>query len=260
MHLKPCKSWFLMVWNFFGLRGTVLLAIWFSWEFLPYSFIAQAADIYGPACGKAVIDGIINPTEWTGASTKTFQMVNPNNQQVFEVTLRIVNDNNFLYLGLTINDDEFTTQAQFLPGGDAFRIDFDNDHCGSLFAVGDDTLIIQAGSPQFQDGYIVGGTSSPADTTGGGTSDGTGAASRQGSLNHFELKHPLCSGDLLDFCLHPGDIVGFRLEYLDAGAGGTYDGSYYYPGSTNTSLLILSSLVVLFSTCLSLANNSSSFR
>jgi hypothetical protein len=31
-------------------------------------------------------------------------------------------------------------------------------------------------------------------------------------------------------------IVGFRLEYLDAGVGGTYDGSYFYPGSTNTSL------------------------
>lgn len=202
----------------------------------PYSFIAQAADIYSPVCGKAVIDGIVNPAEWSGVSTKTFLMVDPRNQQTLECTLRVMNDRNYLYIGLTINDDEFSTQAEFLPQGDGFRIDFDNDHSGSLFAVGDDTLIIKAGSPQFQDGYIVGGTSSSEDTTAGGTSDGTGAASRQGSLNNFELKHPLCSGDLLDFCLHPGDIVGFRLEYLDAGAGGTHDGSYFYPGSTNTSL------------------------
>ena len=103
------------------------------------------------------MDGVINPAEWSSAATKSFQMVNPNKQQVFQVTLRILNDTDFLYLGLTINDDEFSTQAEFLPQGDAFRIDFDNDHSGSLFAVGDDTLIIQAGSPQFYDGYIVGG-------------------------------------------------------------------------------------------------------
>lgn len=217
----------------------VFMVIWISLGYFSNVYFAQAADTYSPGCGTPVIDGVINPAEWNGAATKSFQMVNPNKQQVIEVTLRILHDTDFLYLGLTINDDEFSTQATYLPQGDGFRIDFDNDHSGSLFAVGDDTLIIQAGSPQFYDGFIVGGESSPGDTSGGGTSDGTGAASRQGSLNHFELKHPLCSGDLLDFCLHPGKSVGFRLEYLDAGAGGTFDGNYFYPGSTDTSLSII---------------------
>jgi hypothetical protein len=236
MHPKFFRCRFLKDGGVIGLSVIILLFNWFSPDFLPNSFVAQAADSYGPACGGAVIDGLVNPAEWSGASTKTFLMVNPANQQTLECTLRVMNDRDYLYLGLTINDDEFTTQAQFLPGGDAFRIDFDNDHSGALFAIGDDTLILQAGSPQFKDGYIVGGTSSPEDTTGGGTSDGVGAASRQGSLNHYEAKHPLCSGDLKDFCLHPGEVVGFRIEYLDGGVGGTFDGSYYYPGNLNISL------------------------
>jgi hypothetical protein len=173
MNLKSCTGAFFRAWNKLGKHVMILLVIWLTLIFSPNFYTALAADIYGPACGVAVIDGIANPAEWSGASTKTFQMVNPANQQVLEATIRVRNDKDFLYLGLTINDDEFTTQAQFLA---------------------------------------------------------------EGSLNHFELKHPLCSGDLLDFCLHPGDIVGFRLEYLDAGAGGTFDGSYFYPGSNNTSL------------------------
>lgn len=209
MDVTPCKNCFLSLRDILGLSLKIIMVIWVSLGFPPNYFTAHAADTYGPACGTAVIDGIANPAEWSGASAQTFQMVNPGNQQVLEATLRVMNDKNFLFLGLTINDDEFTTQAQFLPGGDAFRIDFDNDHSGSLFAVGDDNLFIQAGNPQFSDQYIAEGTSAAADTTGGGTSDGTGAASRQGSLNHFELKHPLCSGDQRDFCLHPGDIVGF---------------------------------------------------
>jgi hypothetical protein len=59
--------------------------------------------------------------------------------------------------------------------------------------------------------------------------DGDGAASRVDNLNHFELRHPLCSGDVHDFCLHPGDMVGFRLEYLDAQADHTFGGSQFYP-------------------------------
>jgi hypothetical protein len=236
MYPKSFESCFFRIWIFSSVILVTSVVTWVVLSFAPNSFLAQAADTYGPACGMATIDGIVNPVEWSGASTKTFQMINPNTQKVLEVTLRVKNDSNFLYLGLMINDDEFSTQAEFLPRGDIFRIDFDNDHNGSLFAVGDDNLSISAGSPQFEDGYIVGGTSAADDTSGGGTSDGIGAASRQSNLNHFELKHPLCSGDQRDFCLHPGDVVGFRLEYLDASASGTFDGSYFYPGPEVTSI------------------------
>jgi hypothetical protein len=75
-----------------------------------------------------------------------------------------------------------------------------------------------------------------ADVDGNGTSDGTGAASRVGNLNHFEIKHPLCSGDSLDFCLQPGDVVGFRLDYLDAESNGSFGGNRFFPDTTATSV------------------------
>ncbi len=211
----------------------------FSLGFPPCAFLARAVDVFGPACGSAVLDGIVDPSEWARAAAKTFQMVNPGNQKIFEATLRVMNDRTHLYLGLTINDDEFSTLGSANGEDDLFRIDFDNNHSGSLFTVGDEVLHIHAGSPHFSDNYINGDpvpSSSRDDISGGGTTDGAGGASRQGNLNHFELKHPLCSGDFRDFCLHPGDRVGFRLEYLDFVDEGIFTGSYLYPGIEDTSL------------------------
>mgnify|MGYP005835705399 CR=1 FL=1 len=201
----------------------------------PIDVSAHIGGTFGPACGAATIDGVVNAAEWSGAATRTFAMPSSGSTPPFTVTLHVMNDGQFLYMGITINDDEFTSHAQYLPKGDGFRIDFDNDHSGSLFALGDDVLSVSAGAPQFEDGSIYAGTSARSDELGGGTVDGSGAASRVGSLNHFELKHPLCSGDALDFCLHAKDTVGFRLEYLDAQADGSFGGSQWFPGSGATS-------------------------
>ena len=122
-----------------------------------------------------------------------------------------------------------------IPAQNSCRKATDNDHSGTLFALGDDVLSISAGLPQFADNYIYAATSSQSDLLGGGTSDGAGTASRVGGLNHFELRHPLCSGDSLDFCIHPNDTVGFRLEYLDAEANGRFGSTQYFPGLTDTS-------------------------
>jgi hypothetical protein len=202
----------------------------------PMAASAPAGDIFGPACGAAVIDGVIVPGEWSSASTRTFQMVNPRGGEPFTATLYVMNSARYLYMGITINDDEFSTYAQYLPGGDAFRIDFDNDHSGAIYAIGDDVLSVAAGLPQFEDSFIVAATSSNRDAEHGGSTDGAGAASRVGNLNHFELRHPLCSGDALDFCLHPGDVVGFRLEYLDAQSDGTFGSNQFFPGREATSV------------------------
>ncbi len=166
-------------------------------------------------------------------------MVHPNSPVPFTATLYVMNSNNYLYMGITINDDELSTTGQYLPKGDGFRIDFDNDHGGTLSSLNDDVLGIAAGLPQFDDGYIYNSSSSSSrsDVQGGGTMDGAGAVTRVGNLNHFELKHPLCSGDPLDFCITPttSNTVGFRLEYLDAEANGTFGSSQYYPGAGDTS-------------------------
>ena len=199
---------------------------------------AHSGNIFGPACGMATINGNVDPAEWSSASTQTFQMVSPGGAAPFTTTLYVMNGGNYLYLGITINDDEFSTHGTYLPKGDGFRIDFDNNHSGALFTLHDDVLGIFAGAPQFEDSYIVGNpvsSSSAPDVNGGGTSDGAGVASRVGDLNHFELKHPLCSGDLLDYCLHPGDTIGFRLEYLDAQGDESFGGSQFFPGQGDTS-------------------------
>lgn len=197
---------------------------------------AHSRDGFGPACGSAALDGVVNLDEWSSASTQTFQMVRPGGGTPFTATLYVMNSVHYLYMGITINDDEFSPYGQWLPRGDGFRIDFDNDHSGSLFALGDDALGISAGFPQFMDMYLYNLPSSiRADVEGGGASNGAGAASRVDGLNHFELRHPLCSGDSLDFCLHPTEAVGFRLEYLDAEADGSFGGSQFFPGSSSTS-------------------------
>jgi hypothetical protein len=199
---------------------------------------AHSGDVFGPACGAATIDGQVDPTEWSGATMQTFVMAGSISTPL-TTTLRVMNSANNLYLGIAISDDEFSPIGQFLPQGDTFRVDFDNDHGGSLFDLGDDVLGISAGSPHFMDNFIDGDpvpSSSDEDIHADGTIDGAGAASRVVGLNYFEVRHPLCSGDPLDFCLQGGQVVGFRLEYLDAEANGSFGGSGYFPGNLGTSV------------------------
>lgn len=219
----------------------VIMAFTIQTPDLKYSSVEAAArsgGLFGPACGAAVPDGNVGSAEWSSASKQTFQMTSPNSAVPLTATLYVMNSGHYLYIGITINDDEFSASGTWLPHGDGFRIDFDNDHSGALFALRDDALNINAGIPQFEDNYLynVPNHSTTSDLNGGGTSDGFGAASRSGNLNHFELRHPLCSGDPLDFCLHPTDTVGFRLEYLDAQGDGSFGGSQFFPGPNDTSV------------------------
>jgi hypothetical protein len=205
----------------------------------PKPAAAHSSDVFGPACGKPLIDGEVVPGEWSTASQQTFIMESGSETEIQTATLHVMNSANNLYLGITIDDDEFSTVGQYLSHGDGFRIDFDNDHGGTLFSVGDDVLITTADQPQFHDSFVDGDpvpASSEADAENGGTSDGSSVASRVGNNNHFELQHPLCSGDSLDFCLKPGDTVGFRLEYLDAEANGDFGGTSFFPGIPDTSV------------------------
>ena len=203
----------------------------------PQRASAVERETYGPACGKPIVDGQVQALEWQDAYSQTIQLHSGGVPEPFTATVRVMNTANNLYLGITINDDEFTFQAQYLPRGDGFRIDFDNDNSLTLFTMDDDVLNANAGFPQFRDSYIT-GTPSPStsaeDVHDGGTEDGDGAAWRYVDLNHFEIKHPLCSGDKKDFCLFPDDKVGFRLEYFDAKGDGSFGGSFLYPGSSAT--------------------------
>ena len=195
--------------------------------------IAARQASFGPSHGSATVDGVTDCEEWSGASVITFEAISPDNAPPFIVSLRGMNDATDLYIGITINDEEFTTSATFLPRGDSVRIDLDNDRDGVFFETGDDAVIVSAGLPQFQDLFSSPTLDSPMralhDAEAGGAGDGIAAASRSRGLNHFEIKHPLCSGDPHDFCLRPGDVIGFRLEYLDGEADGTFGGKFFVP-------------------------------
>ncbi len=197
---------------------------------------ARADETFNATCGIPVVDGNVSSIEWSNAATMSIQMINPSAAPPFTTTLYLMNSANYLYMGITINDDEFSTYGNYLPEGDVFIIVFDNDHSGTLFDLENNVTALAAGIPQFEDRYIYNATgSNQSDILGGGTSDGQGATSRVNDLNHFEMKFPLCSGDNLDFCLDPTDIVGFRLEYLDAEGDGSFGGSQLFPGTTDTS-------------------------
>ncbi len=203
---------------------------------IPTRVSAHSGDVYSD-CGIALIDGNVHPVEWSSASTQTFDMVRSGGGTPFTTTLYVMNSGSYLYMGITINDDEYTTTGEFLPQGDVFVINFDDDHSGNLYEVGNSVLAVSAGIPQFDDRYLVADIgSNAADTSNGGTSNGIGASARVDTLNHFELKFPLCSGDSLDFCLDPSDTVGFRLRYLDAQPpDGNTESVQYYPGNLSTS-------------------------
>jgi hypothetical protein len=109
-------------------------------------------ETFGPACGSAVIDGQIGSIEWSSASTKTFQIVG--SQGSMTATLRVMSSKNHLYLGITIDDDEFSTASEFLPYGDVITFKFDNKQSGDMNALNSDVLHVSAGQPQFQDANI----------------------------------------------------------------------------------------------------------
>ncbi len=199
-------------------------------------FASPNTVVFGPACGQALIDGDIQSLEWSSAYSQTFRMFS--STEPFTATLYVMNGASNLYMGLIINDDEFTTQGKYMQDGDTLRIDFDNDNNGSLFTADDDVLSVFAAPPQYQDGHILETSKSTSkdDTEYGGKMNGKGAASRIGDWNHLELIHPLCSGDIKDFCLSPGNIVGFRLEYLDTEGMELNPISHLYPGTTQTDV------------------------
>jgi hypothetical protein len=204
---------------------------------VPMPVSAYSGDIFGPACGAAVMDGQVNPVEWSSASSQTFEMISPGGTPAFTGTLYVMNSGTNLYMGFTVNDDEFSTTGTWLPSGDSVVLIFDGDLSGSVNELNNNVLGLSAGLPQFEDRYIYDITygSNQLDTLGGGMANGAGAASRTEGLNHFEFRFPLCSGDALDFCVHTSEALGVRLEYLDAQADGSFGGNQFFPGTLDTS-------------------------
>jgi len=199
---------------------------------------ADSAHLFIPGIGNAVIDGYIDPTEWAAADSYALTMTN----STMTGTLFVMQNKTDLYLGFTIDDNEFTTGYSSGLYGDTMQFEFDDDNSGLLYDVGENKATIFAATPFYRDAHYINTTgSSTADTTVGGEENGEGLSARHGDKNHFELRFPLCSGDSYDFCLSPGSIVGLRIKYYDMvpDNGGFVYSAHLYPGGELTSLVTI---------------------
>lgn len=225
---------------FFVLLGLIILSFFLlhPTDNLPPVW-AASAHLFHPGIGTATINGSIEASEWVAADTYSLLMWNASSSSLTG-TLYVMQSDTDLYLGFTVDDDEFTTGSIYGLYGDTLQFLFDDNNSGSLFEVGENKFAAFATDPWYQDQFFVNttGSSNYDYTQTGGETNGEGMSGRQGSLNHFEVRFPLCSGDDFDFCLAPGDILGLQVKYYDVETSLNYS-AYLYPGGGNTDLVTI---------------------
>ncbi len=170
--------------------------------------------------GSATIDGILSAGEWDHAGSVDFLANLPSGEGggTTPATLFVMNDATNLYLAVrAVRSTLGQSSAGFV---------FENDHDG-LIENGDDELILNPSLP-FSDNFRTNVPPCPPglnqaacgflDTQFGGTTDGQGAATNNGTFTFYEISHPLDSpDDLHDFSLAAGDVVGFFLHLVFCG-------------------------------------------
>ena len=148
------------------------------------------------------MDGVINDDEWADASTTTFSLPEG------EVTIYVMNDRRSLFIAAKVADntlDEVVNVAL-----DIFTIDFDGRHDGQEFTVGEDTISIGARN-RIGDGFVGPGLDILDDSQ----IDVDGMVGRIGNFNHFEISHPIDSGDANDIAASYGQTIGARFIFFD---------------------------------------------
>ncbi len=198
------------------------------------------------------IDGIIDTDfEWAGAAGSVFVSTGG-----VEGVFYVMNDDSNVYMAVRTTD---STLSQDTNGTDSLWIYFDNDDDGVGPEVGDDMVgWFGYQSQGFRDGYSEGTYSWHSDTDDGGTSDGSAAATNDGTYNYFEISHPLdTADDTHDFSLSIGETIGFMIRFtVDGIDRGWWPSSYpatlrarlevipEFPILTFLSLFLLATLTV----------------
>lgn len=169
------------------------------------------------AFGTARVDGVLGPGEYPSSGctdfvTQTTGIEPP--EGPYRGRLCVMNDRSNLYAAVRIDNDSTISATGVLV--DTVGIFFDRGD--STARVGDDIIAASrvlgpldlAALGVVDNHYVVLGFSA-FDSAQGGANDVSGAIAMMEQL--YELGHPLCSGDLRDFCVQPGDRVGFCLDY-----------------------------------------------
>ena len=165
---------------------------------------AHSGDVLGAYTINApTIDGIIDEdAEWANAATVTFLIPEG------DATIYVMNDRRYLYIAAKVSDN--TLDEVVNVGLDIFTIDFDVRHDGLQFNVGEDTISIGARN-RAGDGFVGPGLDILDDQI----IDVDGMVGRVGNYNHFEILHPIDSGDANDINAVYGGTIGARFLLFD---------------------------------------------
>jgi len=203
---------------------------------------ANAQPVFYPGPGAATIDGVIDPTEWATAASLSLPMQFGDTQ--LTGTFYVMQSSTDLYFGFTIDDDEYTQDPVGKYGikDDKIDIFFDGNNNGILDEIGENVIIVHSQSPWLEDNfrYNVAGNYYQ-DINDGGIANGEGLSTRTNTMNHFEVRFPLCSSDTdHDFCLQTNDTLGFWIKYWDAFYDPAFDyDPMAYPGTETWDSLAL---------------------
>jgi hypothetical protein len=169
---------------------------------------AQKTNVLS-AFGAARVDGIFSAGEWDNAATVDLT-INLPGEGTTSGTIYVMNDQTNLYLALRL-ERSVVDQAVTV----AFA--FNNGDSGTSLGAGDDAILLDVfgGTDQvFFDIFYYTNSSCPPftlcsdyDVNAGGSNDGEGGFSNDGTYSYFELSHPLNIGDPHDFSLVPGQTV-----------------------------------------------------
>jgi endo-1,4-beta-xylanase len=153
------------------------------------------------ALGTAQIDGTFSPGEWDSAAKFDFA-ANLLDGTTTPATLFVMNDSQNLYLAVRVRQSALPYSS--------FSCELDPNHDFVSFSPGNDGFVLNSFWGFFDD--VRTELFFPEDTTVGGTNDGQGAVTNDGTFSYYEMSHPLRSGDVNDVALSPGASIPFLTE------------------------------------------------
>lgn len=177
-----------------------------------------------PGFGTATVDGNFTDAEW--ACAKTYNFTANVSGGATPATLYVMNDATNVYFAVRLarsGSDKVNTLQFNFDNNDSWTA---NGGAGAAEA-GDEVLSLDA-AKGFIDAYLTLKCTSSSqsscwgtDPSDGGTRDGSGAFTNDGSYTTYEISHPLNTADNThDFSLSAGGKVGLFLT-LQTGSGAT---------------------------------------
>lgn len=229
-----------------GIKLTLFLTCMLSWMLsVPLLTEAHSGDVFEAwAMVKPTIDGVMSLGEWDDAASLRFTLQTP---EPHEAILYVKNDMENLYMLFILKDEEYDP---FPPQGgpcDYISVEFDNNHDGEMWTVGDDDMFIRGDGGFMYDGFYRPDGGWGPDTLDGGTDDMIGAVSHSNPAGlgdyTFEFSHALDSvDDAHDFSLKTGSTVGFRINYGDGASPGTYHD--FWPSGSTADIIVAPPVII----------------